>query len=64
MGTFIITTFLALVVTFVEYIIGFAVITFLIDGVFTIADVIIILWIAAQIAYAYVEYRKGETEKE
>ena len=64
MGTFIITTFLALVVTFVQYIIGFAVITFLIDGVFTIADIIIILWIAAQIAYAYIKYRKGEMEKE
>lgn len=63
MGTFIITMFLALAMTFIQYIIGFAIITFLIDGVFTIADVIIIFWVAAQIVYAYIKYRKGETEK-
>lgn len=50
---FIINVVLSLFITFIQWIIGYGIITFLLDGAFTIADIIIILWVIGQIIYFY-----------
>ncbi len=61
---FILNVVLSLIVMTVQWIIGYAIVTFLIDGAFTFADVAIIVWIVAQIAYIYYKNYYIKKEKE
>lgn len=62
---FVLNIILSLILMFVQWGIGYAVITFLIDGAFTFADIVIILWILIQIGYFYYKnYYNNKKNKE
>lgn len=61
---FILNVVLSLIFTFVQWGIGYAVITFLIDGAFTFADIAIILWVLIQIGYFYYKSYYNKKNKE
>lgn len=57
---FIVNTLLGLLLLFARWVVGFAIITFLIDGAFTFADIVVIAIIIGQVAYFYYDdyYKK------